>query len=64
MLPALQVCAALRGRDYVSADDIELLLPKVLGHRIELAPGVADINKVLLDAMRSPMEELAKGTLA
>jgi MoxR-like ATPase len=64
MLPALQVAAALRGRDYVSAEDIELLLPRVLGHRIELAPGVADMNKVLIDAMRGPMEQLARGTLA
>jgi MoxR-like ATPase len=64
MLPALQVAAALRGRDYVSAADIELLLPRVLGHRIELAPGVADINKVLADAMRGPMEQLARGTLS
>ncbi|MBL4573406.1 MAG: AAA family ATPase [Gammaproteobacteria bacterium] len=64
MLPALQVCAALRHRDYVSAADIELLLPRVLGHRIELAPGVADLNKVLIDAMRGPMEQLARGTLA
>ncbi|MEX0964364.1 MAG: AAA family ATPase [Pseudohongiellaceae bacterium] len=63
MLPALQVAAALRGRDYVSADDIELLIPRVLGHRIELAPGVADFNKVLADAMRGPMEQLARGTL-
>lgn len=64
MLPALQVAAALRGRDYVSAEDIELLIPRVLGHRVELAPGVADINKVLADAMRAPMEQLARGTLA
>ncbi|NKB34104.1 MAG: AAA domain-containing protein [Pseudomonadales bacterium] len=64
LLPALQVSAALRGREYVSADDIELLLPRVLGHRIELAPGVADIEKVLLDNMRTPMEQLAKSTLS
>ncbi len=64
MLPALQVAAALRGRDYVSAEDIELLLPRVLGHRIELAPGVANLSKVLADAMRGPMEQLARGTLA
>lgn len=63
MLPALQVAAALRGRDYVSAEDIELLIPRVLGHRIELAPGVADLNKVLADSMRGPMEQLARGTL-
>lgn len=64
MLPALQVSAALRGRDYVSAEDIELLLPRVLGHRIELAPGVAAMNKVLADAMREPMEQLARSTLS
>lgn len=64
MLPALQVSAALRGRNFVSADDIELLLPRVLEHRIELAPGVADFSKVLRDAMRQPMEQLARGTLS
>lgn len=64
MLPALQVAAALRGRDYVSAEDIELLLPRVLGHRIELAPGVANLDKVLADSMRGPMEQLARGTLS
>lgn len=63
MLPALQVSAALRGRDYVSAEDIELLLPRVLGHRIELAPGVTDLKKILQDNMRSPMDELARSTL-
>lgn len=63
MLPALQVSAALRGRSYVSAEDIELLLPKVLGHRIELAPGVSDMGKVLQDNMQGPMEQLARGTL-
>lgn len=63
MLPALQVSAALRGRDFVSADDIELLLPRVLEHRIELAPGVADFSKVLKDNMRQAMEQLARSTL-
>lgn len=64
MLPALQVAAALRGRNYVSAADIELLLPRVLGHRIELAPGVSDMQRVLADNMRTPMEQLARGTLS
>ena len=63
LLPALQVSAALRGRDYVSAEDIELLLLRVLGHRVELAPGVSNIEKVLLDNMRTPMYQLAKGTI-
>ncbi len=64
LLPALQVSAALRGRDFVSAEDIELLLPRVLGHRIELAPGVSDVEKVLRDNMRTPLEQLAKSTLS
>ena len=64
LLPALQVSAALRGRNYVSAEDIELLLPRVLGHRIELAPGVSELTKVLKDNMREPMEVLALGTLS
>jgi MoxR-like ATPase len=63
MMPALQVCAALRGRNYVSAEDVEKLLPRVLGHRIELAPGVTDMDKVLRDNMRQPMDELARSTL-
>lgn len=63
LLPALQVLAALRGRSFVSAEDIETLLPRVLGHRIELAPGVADLSKVLKDCMREPMEVLARATL-
>ena len=63
MLPALQVAAALQQRSYVSAADIELLLPRVLGHRIELAPGVSDVNKVLTENMREPMEQLARSTI-
>ncbi|MEQ9069735.1 MAG: hypothetical protein RLO18_23580, partial [Gimesia chilikensis] len=63
MLPALQVAAALQGRNYVSAADIEFLLPRVLNHRVELAPGVSDFNKVLKSAMAKPMESLARATL-
>ncbi len=63
LLPALQVQAALRGRNYVSADDVETLLPFVLKHRVELAPGVSDFGKVLQDSMRKPMEQLARSTL-
>ena len=63
LLPALQVHAALRGRNYVSSEDIENLIPKVLNHRIELVPGVNDFEKVLLESMERPLEELAKSTL-
>ncbi len=63
MLPALQVLAAMRGRAFVAAEDIETLLPRVLGHRVELAPGVSDLSRVLKDCMREPMEQLARATL-
>ena len=63
MLPALQVAAAMQGRNFVSAEDIELLLPKVLGHRVELAPGLTDREKVFSECMQAPMEQLARGTL-
>lgn len=63
MLPALQVRAALHGRNYVSAEDIEVLAPYILQHRVELAPGVGDFRKVLADCMRAPMESLARSTL-
>ncbi len=64
MLPALQVVAALRGRHYVSADDVQYLLPHVLQHRVELAPGVTRFDDILHDCMRAPMEQLARATLA
>ena len=64
LLPALQVSAALRGRNYVSSEDIEFLLQRVLEHRVELAPGVNDFGKLLKELMQGPMEELARSTLS
>ena len=64
ILPALQALAALRGRDYVAAEDLETLVPRVLAHRIELAPGVVEIQEVLTDALRDTLESLARATLA
>ncbi|MEM1205531.1 MAG: AAA family ATPase [Acidobacteriota bacterium] len=64
MLPALQALAALRGRDYVSADDIQALVPRVLGHRVELAPGLSDLDEVLGDALASAIEGLSRATLS
>jgi len=63
ILPALQALAAVRGRDYVSADDIRLLAPRVLAHRVELAPGVSDFEEVLRDTMSAPLEVLARRTM-
>ena len=63
MLPALQALAALRGRDYVNADDIETLAPRVFGHRVELAAGVGSVAEVLEDAVAKGVERLARSTL-
>ncbi len=63
MLPALQALAALRGRDYVAGEDIRTLVPRVLGHRIELAPGITHLQEVLDEAMAPPLEGLARSTL-
>ncbi|MGM0633338.1 MAG: AAA family ATPase [Pseudomonadota bacterium] len=63
LLPALQVRAVLHGRGYVNADDIQALLGPVLRHRVELAPGIADFDKVLQECSRDPMEALARSTL-
>jgi MoxR-like ATPase len=63
MLPALQALAALRGRDYVASEDVSTLAPRVLNHRVELAPGVASFEEVLADAMAGPLERLARSTM-
>ncbi len=63
MLPALQARAALSGRDYVNSNDIRALIPRVLGHRLELAPGLHDSGDVLEECMKEPLETLARSTL-
>jgi MoxR-like ATPase len=63
LLPALQARALLRGRDHVTTDDLEALLPRVLGHRVELAPEAPDFDEVLRDALAAPLERLSRSTL-
>jgi MoxR-like ATPase len=63
MMPALQARAALHGRDYVSGEDVEALVGRVFGHRLELAPGVADASDVLKEASATPLDRLARATL-
>ena len=63
LLPALQAHAVLKGRDYVSSDDIQALIPRVLGHRVELAPGVGNLDQILEETMEGPLENLARSTL-
>jgi len=63
MLPALQAHAALRQRDYVTSEDIEALAPRVLQHRVELAPGVTNFEDVLRECMDQPLDRLARSTM-
>lgn len=63
MLPALQALALLRGRDFVSGDDIELLAPFVFMHRLELTPAIEEPHLLLAACMREPLERLTRGTL-
>ncbi len=63
-VPALQALAVLRGRDFVSSEDLELLLPHVLTHRIEAALGATGADEVVKECMVEPLERLARRTLA
>ena len=63
ILPALQALAALRGRDYVSTDDLATLIPRVLAHRLELAPGLSNVDEVIDDALAGAVEGLSRSTL-
>jgi len=61
-IPALQVHALMKRRDYVTADDVERLAPEIFAHRVELSPGVDDAAEVIRDCCARPLEELARGT--
>lgn len=63
MAPALQAAALLRGRDYVSEDDVQWLAPYVFGHRMALAPGSGDVDAILKEAMSPVLDQLSRSTL-
>lgn len=62
-MPALQARALMRGRDYVSADDLEALAPHIFEHRLEGAPGVEDVFAVIQQHTTAQVERLSRGTL-
>ena len=61
-IPALQTLAMLRGRDFVSTEDVEYLATPLFAHRLELAPG-AKHDQVIAEAVRGPLEALSRRTL-
>lgn len=62
-IPALQVLATLRGRDYISSDDIAYLVAPLFQHRLELVPGSDEVDVVIREATREPLDRLSRGTL-
>jgi MoxR-like ATPase len=62
-IPALQTLAMLRGRDFVSSEDVEYLAFPLFSHRLELAPGVKGSEVVIQEAVRTPIEALSRATL-
>lgn len=61
-IPALKAHAALQGRTWVDADDLDAILPHVFMHRLELASGTA-AETAIDDAMRPVREKLARDLL-
>ena len=62
-IPALQTLAMMRGRDFVSSEDVEYLATPLFAHRLELAPGVTAVDRVIHDALNQPLEALSRRTL-
>ena len=62
-IPALQTRALLRGRDFVTSEDIQALAVPLFQHRLGLAPGVDDTEGVIRDGLLGPIETLSRGTL-
>ena len=62
-VPALQTRAMLYGRDYVSSEDLEAILPLVFAHRIELGATGSEPGDVIREAMAPALERLARATL-
>lgn len=63
MMPAMQVAALMKGRDYVSSEDVIFLAPFVFGHRMELTPGVDDGIAIVKECLREPVEQLTRKSL-
>lgn len=61
-LPALQALALLRGRRFVSSEDIEHLAVPLFAHRLEVIPGTR-VDELVRDALAAPIEALSRKTL-
>jgi MoxR-like ATPase len=63
MKPALRAAALLKGRDYVTEEDISWLAPHVFSHRLSLEMGRRDPQPIIEDCLKKPLEQLSRSTL-
>jgi len=63
-VPALQARALMRGRNYVTGEDIDALSRDVYSHRIEVAPGAGDPRNLIAECTAKALERLAATTMA
>ncbi len=61
-IPAMQSLAMLRGRDFVSSEDLAHLAQPLFAHRLDAHPG-APVSTIIAEALVAPMERLSKSTL-
>ncbi len=60
---ALRARALVRGRDHVTTDDLDALIEPLFSHRLDLAPGVGQADKVARDCAKPVLERLARASL-
>ena len=63
MKPALRAAALLKGRDYVTEEDISWLAPHVFSHRLSLEMGQREPEPIIADCLKKPLEQLSRSTL-
>jgi MoxR-like ATPase len=63
LLPALQARAIMCGRDYVSPQDFETLLPPVFDHRVEAAAGADYAREIVAECCAPQIEKLSRLSL-
>lgn len=63
IVPALKAAAVMRGRDFVSGEDVQWLAPYVFAHRLGPGPGVEDSEEIVSECLKAPLETLSRSTL-
>ena len=63
MKPALRAAALLKGRDYVTEEDISWLAPHVFSHRLSLEMGRREPEPIIEECLKKPLEQLSRSTL-